>query len=70
MPPRIDAKITLELEKPYIVKRVSGETTRIVVHGSHWTENGVQFDVEVNGLQKECWSLNEAVGDFSLIAQE
>ncbi len=68
--PRIDAKITLELEKPYIITRVSGETARLIVHGSHWTENGDIFDVEVDGVQEECWNLNEVIGDFSLIAQE
>ncbi|MDD5411804.1 MAG: hypothetical protein PHF31_10395 [Methylobacter sp.] len=68
--PQINATITFELEKPYIITRVSGETTRIVVHGSNWTENGDIFQIEIDGNLQECWNLNEVIGDFSLIAQE
>ncbi len=67
--PHIDAKITIEFGKPYVVTLVSGETVRIVVQGSHWSRNGDVFDIEVEGLLKECWSLNDAVGDFSLIVE-
>ncbi len=62
----IPARLLVEIGKSYTLTLLSRETVKVVFREAHWTPNGDIYEVEVNGVLRNGFSLNDVVGDFLL----
>ncbi len=62
----VGARLMVEIGKTYTLTLASRETVKVVFKEAHWTPNGDIFEIEVNGVLKIGFSLNDVIGDFLL----
>ncbi len=62
----VGARLMVEIGKTYTLTLASLEKVKVVFKEAHWTPNGDIFEIEVNGVLKIGFNLNDVIGDFLL----